>query len=399
MVVQGAQTNGMTAGMNSGAFSGAAGLPESFDQYRPPAQFSMDDTSKIPPPAFDTAAEMPDFPSQRMSVPQSKLTGAPLKENKVQSSMFEAAPLPNSMAQQSRPQDHILHMLMESQGGADQIAQINTPVIKERPTGVEPHMVQTNKAGPRGDADMGAYEGHMEGGVRQGSGQCVYKNGNKYEGDWQNNLRHGRGTMHYASSASYDGEWQEGERSGHGVMKYKDGGTYEGQWLRDLKHGYGCFKFASHANYTGQWFEGKMHGQGTYTFADGQKFHGEFDRNLKNGFGTHVYTNGDQWDGVWVGDKPHGAGLYIAYDQPDTKIKSTFIKQGDPIPVDGRAAPADDALRKEDKVRILQEGEEAARKARLRAENAAQMAADARKLMHKVLDDTTTLLGLTADLD
>jgi hypothetical protein len=46
-----------------------------------------------------------------------------------------------------------------------------------------------------------------------------------------------------------------------------------------------------------------------------------------------------------------------------------------------------------------QEGEEAARKARLRAENAAQMAADARKLMHKVLDDTTTLLGLTADLD
>ena len=53
-------------------------------------------------------------------------------------------------------------MLMESQGGADQIAQINTPVIKERPTGVEPHMVQTNKAGPRGDADMGAYEGHMD---------------------------------------------------------------------------------------------------------------------------------------------------------------------------------------------------------------------------------------------
>ena len=33
----------------------------------------------------------------------------------MQSSMFEAAPLPNSMAQQSRPQDHILHMLMESQ--------------------------------------------------------------------------------------------------------------------------------------------------------------------------------------------------------------------------------------------------------------------------------------------
>jgi hypothetical protein len=107
MVVQGAHTNVMTAGMNSGAFSGAAGLPESFDQYRPPvqvracasarpdpprvcrwrlrrpdahtaaarpAQFSIDDTSKIPPPAFDKASELPDYPSQRMSVPQSKLT-------------------------------------------------------------------------------------------------------------------------------------------------------------------------------------------------------------------------------------------------------------------------------------------------------------------------------------
>lgn len=199
----------------------------------------------------------------------------------MQESMFEPAPLPNSMAQQSRPQDQLLQLLMESQGGADQIAQINTPVIKERPTGIQPHMVQTVQAGKRGDADMGAYEGNVEGGVRRGHGTCVYKNGNKYEGEWDNNFRHGRGTMHYASGGSYDGEWLEGERSGHGVMKYKEGGTYEGQWLRDLKHGYGCFKFASGANYTGQWFEGKMHGQGTYTYADGQKFHGEFDRNQK----------------------------------------------------------------------------------------------------------------------
>ena len=33
----------------------------------------------------------------------------------------------------------------------------------------------------------------------------------------------------------------------------------------------------------------------------------------------------------------------------------------------------------------------------LGAQKAAQMAADARKLMHKVLDDTTTLLGLTTE--
>ena len=37
--------NGMTAGLNSGAFSGVAGLPESFEEYRPAAQFSIDETA------------------------------------------------------------------------------------------------------------------------------------------------------------------------------------------------------------------------------------------------------------------------------------------------------------------------------------------------------------------
>jgi len=54
----------------------------------------------------------------------------------------------------------------------------------------------------------------------------------------------------------------------------------------------------------------------------------------RNGFGTHVYTSGDQWDGVWVGDKAHGAGLYIAHHS-ENKVRCAFIKQGDPIPVDG----------------------------------------------------------------
>ncbi len=74
----------------------------------------------------------------------------------------------------------------------------------------------------------------------------------------------------------------------------------------------------------------------------------------RNGFGTHVYTNGDQWDGVWDGDQAHGVGLYIAYNNPDHKIKAGFIKQGDPIPTDGRGATFSDILRKEDKVRIIQ---------------------------------------------
>ena len=372
MVVQ-SMANGMTAGLNSGAFSGVAGLPESFEEYRPAAQFSIDETAataQIPPPSVHEARGMPSFAAPAVSIPaQTRLTGAPLRGNTAthDEPVFEAAPLPNSMAHKSRPQDELLQMLMDSQGTADQIATVNTPVVKERPTGLQPHMVKTRAAEARGEHDMGAFEGNMQNGVRSGQGTCVYKNGNKYEGDWDANKRHGRGTMDYASGATYDGEWVEGERSGHGVMKYQNGGTYEGQWLRDLKHGYGCFKFGSGANYTGQWFEGKMHGQGTYTYSDGQKFHGEFDRNVKNGFGTHVYTNGDQWDGVWVCDNPHGAGLYISY-QTDHKVRSGFIKQGDPIPADNSGTAVTELLRKEDKIRILMEGEEASKRSRLQAE-------------------------------
>jgi hypothetical protein len=87
----------------------------------------------------------------------------------------------------------------------------------------------------------------------------------------------------------------------------------------------------------------------------------------RNGFGTHVYTNGDQWDGVWVADKPHGAGLYIFY-QSEHKVRSAFIKQGDPAPVHSHGQNAAELLRKEDKIRILQEGEEAAKRARSKAE-------------------------------
>jgi len=37
-------------------------------------QFSMDDTSKIPPPAFGESGQMPGYESQKVSKPQSKLT-------------------------------------------------------------------------------------------------------------------------------------------------------------------------------------------------------------------------------------------------------------------------------------------------------------------------------------
>eukprot|EP00287_Rhodomonas_sp_CCMP768_P005191 CAMPEP_0196748988 /NCGR_PEP_ID=MMETSP1091-20130531/75297_1 /TAXON_ID=302021 /ORGANISM="Rhodomonas sp., Strain CCMP768" /LENGTH=213 /DNA_ID=CAMNT_0042096387 /DNA_START=74 /DNA_END=712 /DNA_ORIENTATION=+ len=213
MPVQPGQTfgaNGMTAGvdaMNS-QFS-QAGLPESFNQYRPAAQYSAEDVNSIPPPAFTDAQGMPSYPSVPTDLPQSRLTGAPMKEAKGKKSLFEQAPLPTSMTQEGRPKDLIYQALMESQGGSDQVASFQTPVIKERASGLEPHMVKT-KADNKVELDMGTYDGQQVAGVREGAGLCTYKNGNEYEGDWKANKRHGKGTMKYSSGANYDGEWVEG---------------------------------------------------------------------------------------------------------------------------------------------------------------------------------------------
>uniref|UniRef100_A0A7S4M0V1 Uncharacterized protein n=2 Tax=Guillardia theta TaxID=55529 RepID=A0A7S4M0V1_GUITH len=388
--------NGMTAGnFFSNAFSATEGLPESFDQYRPPASFAQEDGFQLPP-SFADAANFPKVQTKPAEIPrQTKLTGMPMKEPKVERTAYEPAPLPKSVINQARPKDEVFQKLMASMGGNDEIAPFQTPVIKERPIGVEPHMAAPMRQEDRGEVDEGEYEGEKEGGMRHGKGKCRYANGNQYIGEWVNNKRNNRGTMYFASSAVYDGEWLEGERSGHGVMKYSDGSTYEGQWLRDLKHGYGCYRFASKASYTGQWFEGRMHGQGTYEFADGQKFHGEFNRNLKSGYGTHVYRNGDQWGGIWIDDEPSGSGLYI-FASNEFKVESPFVKAGEPPPHVGRQNQVAKVLRREDKLRMLQESESADEQAREFASKAAQVAAEARVKMYKVLDDTAQLLGLMA---
>ena len=289
-----------SANMSSFGISGVEGLPQSFADYRPENINSAAFADEIPPPAFDDIDDSDHAfkgydaaPASIPTAPKATIHGGPMEEPPKHQSLFKPAPLPTSQLADGggREKDLIFETLMASQGGADSASAINTPVIKERPTGLQPHMTAPDEKKIEVEIDEGVYEGEFEMNARHGHGKCTYANGNVYDGQWRNGKRHGRGHMQYASRASYDGEWVEGERSGHGVMKYQNGAQYEGQWLRDVKHGYGSYLFPSGAQYVGQWFEGKMHGQGTYNYADGQRFHGEFDRNLKGGHGTHVYRN------------------------------------------------------------------------------------------------------------
>jgi hypothetical protein len=62
----------------------------------------------------------------------------------------------------------------------------------------------------------------------------------------------------------------------------------------------------------------------------------------------------------------------------------------------GKSAAVPKLLRKEDKLRIVQDGENAGRKARELSKKAADKSAKARLLMHQVLEETTKMLGLSA---
>ena len=90
-----------------------------------------------------------------------------------------------------REKDVIFQALMESEGGQDRAAAINNPLIKERPTGVQPHMAApTEPTKVSVEMDQGVFEGEpLENGMRHGMGKCSYENGNVYNGMWKNNKR------------------------------------------------------------------------------------------------------------------------------------------------------------------------------------------------------------------
>ena len=181
--------------MPTGLPQSYTGLPESFQNYRGPQTFSTDQMDEIPPPSFAESRDMPPVDTVKASLPQHALTGQPMHEAKAQQSLYEPAPVPASMTQEGRPKDLILQCLTDSQGGADQVAPFQTPVIKERPIGLQPNMVDQKGDNKGGEIDAGVYDGEIVAGVREGQGTCTYKNGNMYEGEWRQNKRHGRGTL------------------------------------------------------------------------------------------------------------------------------------------------------------------------------------------------------------
>lgn len=111
------------------------GLPQSFGDYRPAhGALSQEYADEVPPPRFndlDDSESFKDYDAPRASIPQPTVHGGPMHEPAGGSNFFQPPPLPTSMLNDGgREKDVIFQALMESEGGQDRAAAINTPVIK-----------------------------------------------------------------------------------------------------------------------------------------------------------------------------------------------------------------------------------------------------------------------------
>ena len=127
------------------------------------------------------------------------------------------------------------------------------------------------------DEEGNRYHGqwHLDLGVKQGSGACLFAHGELYEGQWINNQPHGDGRSIMVNEV-YEGEFKYGKRNGMGVLVFEDGRRYDGEF-----------------------FNGKGGGQGVMSFPDGSKYEGEFRLGMMQGKGTWYTSQGGVEQGRW----------------------------------------------------------------------------------------------------
>lgn len=76
------------------------------------------------------------------------------------------------------------------------------------------------------------YDGHWRKGIFQGTGTCVWSNGDTYEGEWEEGFAHGLGKYtYYASGHIFEGTFSQDKFHGHGVFASGKGGLkFRGCW-------------------------------------------------------------------------------------------------------------------------------------------------------------------------
>ena len=101
------------------------------------------------------------------------------------------------------------------------------------------------------------FEGHFEGGKKEGQGTMRYAHGEVYSGAFANNRRHGFGTLTAANRESFrEGSWQDGAFI-EGTEQHA-GRKYVGGVEKDKRHGKGTLMFESGTVVQGDWRHGEL---------------------------------------------------------------------------------------------------------------------------------------------
>jgi hypothetical protein len=122
------------------------------------------------------------------------------------------------------------------------------------------------------------YEGQISKGIRTGTGQIVYPNGDVYKGMYKAGERNGTGWCRFAATGSiYKGEWREDKPMGNGILF-----TLPNELIEARFDGYRI-----------------IDGQVKVLLQNGEFYEGNLRNGQRNATGNHYYLSGDFYDGEW----------------------------------------------------------------------------------------------------
>ncbi|XP_029126592.1 protein ACCUMULATION AND REPLICATION OF CHLOROPLASTS 3 isoform X2 [Cajanus cajan] len=116
--------------------------------------------------------------------------------------------------------------------------------------------------------------------------------GGRYKGRCQGGLPEGKGRLVLRDGSIYDGLWRYGKRSGPGTFYFKNGDMFQGSWRDDVIHGKGWFYFHTGDRWFANFWKGKANGEGRFYTKSGDAFFGNFKDGWRHGQFLCINANG-----------------------------------------------------------------------------------------------------------
>lgn len=123
--------------------------------------------------------------------------------------------------------------------------------------------------------------------------------GGRYKGRCQGGLPEGKGRLVLRDGSIYDGLWRYGKRSGPGSFYFKNGDMFQGSWRDDVIHGKGWFYFRTGDRWFANFWKGKANGEGRFYTKSGDAFFGNFKDGWRHGQFLCINANGTRYTEIW----------------------------------------------------------------------------------------------------